>query len=61
MSKRSRHWRYSHPEIERGLGAETSRGFGLQRLMLGMIAAQQPRAAGAHGHAAGDGVGRGAP
>ena len=41
--------------------SETGRGFRLQRLMLGMIAAQQPRTAGAHGHAAGDGVGRGAP
>jgi len=32
-------------EIERGLGAEIGRGLRLQRFVLGMIAAQQPRPA----------------
>ena len=39
-------------KIQRRLTAEETGGFFFQRLMLGMIAAQQPRAAGADGHAA---------
>ena len=48
-------------EIQRGLGAELTGGFALQRLMFGMIATQQTRAARADGNAAGDGLGRGVP
>ena len=38
-------------EIQRRLAAEEAGGFFFQRLMLGVIAAQQPRAARADGHA----------
>ena len=39
-------------EEQRALGAEEGGGLRLQRLVLGMVAAQQPRAAGADRHAA---------
>jgi hypothetical protein len=39
-------------EIERSLRAEVGSGFCLKRLVLGMIAAQQPRSAGASRNAA---------
>src|SRR5262249_54830607 len=48
-------------EIQRTFGAEIGRSLGLERLMLGMVAAQQARAAGSDRNAAGNGIGRRLP